>query len=1766
MAANVTGTVMTFDDEFNTFSGSPTGAGATWKTTYAFNNRTLTSNNEQEYYSDSSVGVDPFADSNGILTITAAPGSNPLGLPYDSGAINTQASFSQTYGYFEMRAQLPSGDGLWPAFWLGPENNVWPPELDVVEMYGNPTKIYVTSHATLSSQVSIGVNVPNASLGYHTYAVFWTPTTITWYFDGAAIATTATPADMDTPMYMIANLAVDSDVDSTTPFPAQMNIDYIRAYAYTGAPPVTLSIAAPAQLSVAPRQAITIAGIDVGDPAAVSGDTVTVTLSDRVGKLAAPVVGGVTAKGGGTTSLTLSGGFAAVNTALAGLTYTASSATSVIDSLAISASDSEGGSATAAVPVVASSVPVLLGASGDPAATVLTPTPITGISLTDGSATASEIFTVVLTHTAGTLTTPALSGLTQTATSSVLTLSGTLSVVNLGLAGLIYTPGIPPGNASAVQTIGVTATDALGDSTTASLAVSVTVPPDVPPVLTLPTGVSGLTGTAVAVTGLRFTDTDLISAGGSFKLVLTAGQGTLATHATAGVTSSGEASASLTLTGAMAALDSALATLTYTATPGIEASDTLGLTITDTRGGTAAGTIPVSISGPILVTGWSETVTRGNGTFQITGSGSGATITLGNGNQSVVLTGWGNTVTTGSGNQTITLAGNSNIVTTGAGTSTINAGVSYAHVTIGATPAGTTTIIATGYADVIGATGAGNVDISGTLGQAVVTLGNGNDDIVLGGAQNSITVGTGTTTISAGTGQEVIHAGGGADTITVSGWNNLLDAGPGSNLLNGGNGDDTFELNGAGQGLDTISNFVVNSDLLDLQRTLSASAIGVTAATVGRYVTSTNSGGNTLLFVDPTGGSASPSEFAVLKGVTTSVAELLAGKEITGLDPGTASISGEVFSDANADGVLDGNERGLAGVTVTLLTSTGAATGYATTTASGGGYSFTGLGAGSYVVVFTAPAGEVFDPQAKSGNPAVDSSANPATGRTAAMTVAIGQAVTNVNAGLTSGSGTITGEVFLDANRDGKLDGTEAGVAGVTVQLLTGAGAATGTSTTTNSSGAYSFTGLLPGSYEVKFAAPTGDSFDAQNVGGVAATESSPAPTTGITAAIAVAAGQTVQNVNAGLLPAPGTITGEVFLDTNGDGKLDGTEAGVADVTVQLLTGAGAATGTSTTTNASGVYSFTGLAAGSYEVKFVAPTGDTFDAQNVSGIAATESSPAPATGITAAIAVAAGQTVPNVNAGLLPAPGTITGEVFLDTNGDGKLDGTEAGLAGVTVQLLTGAGAATGTSTTTNTSGAYSFTGLLPGSYEIAFTAPTGDTFDAQNVGGVAATESSPAPTTGITAAIAVAAGQTVPNVNAGLLPAPGTITGEVFLDTNGDGKLDGTEAGLAGVTVQLLTGAGAATGTSTTTNASGAYSFTGLLPGSYEVEFTAPTGDSFDAQNVGGVAATESSPAPTTGITAAIAVAAGQTVQNVNAGLMAPVVAPVGTVPTPIVITGWGQKVTQGNGTYSVTGAGSGAFVTLGNGNQSFDLTGWGNTIALGDGNQTIILAGNNNVVTTGSGTSTINLGVSDSDLTIGATPTGTTTITASGYSDVITATGAGNVAISGTLGQASVTVQNGNDTITLGGSQNSITTGIGTTTIDAGTGQSVVHAGGGADTITVGGWNNLLDAGPGSNVLNGGNGNDTFMLNGAGQGLDRINNFVTGSDVLDLTRTVAGLGVASDMSNLGKFVTSTISAGNTTLLVDPTGGHGTPGAFAVLDGIVTTIATLVAAHRVTT
>ena len=207
-------------------------------------------NNELQYYAPDDVYLQ-----NGELVLRSQErtycGYNSNGqwgcYDYTSGLVETKNRFATTYGKIEVRAKLPSTQGIWPAHWMMVDSGGWPPEIDIMELLGHdPTRVYMTHHWGVWPDVqSDGGNWvgPDFSQGYHTFAIEWTPDRIDWCVDDVVRFSSAVSIPRE-PFHIILNTAVGGNwpgnPDYTTVFPQYHNIDYVRVYmpAYPG-PPLT---------------------------------------------------------------------------------------------------------------------------------------------------------------------------------------------------------------------------------------------------------------------------------------------------------------------------------------------------------------------------------------------------------------------------------------------------------------------------------------------------------------------------------------------------------------------------------------------------------------------------------------------------------------------------------------------------------------------------------------------------------------------------------------------------------------------------------------------------------------------------------------------------------------------------------------------------------------------------------------------------------------------------------------------------------------------------------------------------------------------------------------------------------------------------------------------------------------------------------------------------------------------------------------------------------------------------------------------------------------------------------------------------------------------------------------------------------------------------------------------------------------------------------------------------------------------------------------
>ncbi len=185
------GMVITFEDDFDSINKEKWRLGQPWG---YFHDQSL-----HQYHSEQQVVA-----KNGFLYLGGAyepktfrHKDSDVVIPYAIGLINSDISFMQKYGYFEIRCKNPSGPATWPAFWLTGAHR-WPPEIDIFEMYGktNGKRIHkqissihfgvnnTKSRATLVRKIKLTKDTDTA---FHVYACKWTSKSIKFYTDGVLV-------------------------------------------------------------------------------------------------------------------------------------------------------------------------------------------------------------------------------------------------------------------------------------------------------------------------------------------------------------------------------------------------------------------------------------------------------------------------------------------------------------------------------------------------------------------------------------------------------------------------------------------------------------------------------------------------------------------------------------------------------------------------------------------------------------------------------------------------------------------------------------------------------------------------------------------------------------------------------------------------------------------------------------------------------------------------------------------------------------------------------------------------------------------------------------------------------------------------------------------------------------------------------------------------------------------------------------------------------------------------------------------------------------------------------------------------------------------------------------------------------------------------------------------------------------------------------------------------------------------------------------------
>ena len=223
-------------------------------------------NNELQYYLPDNAQL-----VNGVLEITARRESADS-YNFTSGRINTQDRFAFRYGRVEASIKFPSGQGLWPAFWMLSQNSPYGEwaatgEIDIVEAVNldgtGGNEIFATIH--FGGAAAAGQNTStetrytpsfDVTEDFHTYAFEWDESEMRWYVDGTlykeenswSSAAAPYPAPFDQPFHILFNVAVGGNFPGSpnvsTPLPATMEVDWVRVYSGE----VTMAEAIPVEL------------------------------------------------------------------------------------------------------------------------------------------------------------------------------------------------------------------------------------------------------------------------------------------------------------------------------------------------------------------------------------------------------------------------------------------------------------------------------------------------------------------------------------------------------------------------------------------------------------------------------------------------------------------------------------------------------------------------------------------------------------------------------------------------------------------------------------------------------------------------------------------------------------------------------------------------------------------------------------------------------------------------------------------------------------------------------------------------------------------------------------------------------------------------------------------------------------------------------------------------------------------------------------------------------------------------------------------------------------------------------------------------------------------------------------------------------------------------------------------------------------------------------------------------------------------------------
>ena len=580
---------------------------------------------------------------------------------------------------------------------------------------------------------------------------------------------------------------------------------------------------------------------------------------------------------------------------------------------------------------------------------------------------------------------------------------------------------------------------------------------------------------------------------------------------------------------------------------------------------------------------------------------------------------------------------------------------------------------------------------------------------------------------------------------------------------------------------------------------------------------------------------------------------LLLGNAVAG---GTAGVMGTIFLDANSNGIMDGGDKPLSNIEVSLLQADNASeTVLATTTSNEQGqFAFPNLSGGTYALRASLPKKHVPTVPQSNGSQALPG--NSQTALTPVFSLADGE-TKNLPIGTTPKSGYIKVIAFGDENANSGRFSTEPLLSEVKVEIIyesNGTEYVVATANT-NKQGEATLSNLSPATYRVAATLP--DPYIVGPVGkkislfynGIVPGDGS----RGLSEQFNLPAGGSIGMGIGGVLT--GKVSGQVWMDTNGNGKMDSGERGAEGVRIQI-SNPGKGVDRSMVTGNDGAYTFDKLQEGTYRLNASLPQDAMFTIPGDSLLSGNEQTDS------TDINVALGQTTNLKPIGIAPLT-SLDVLAFEDLNVNGVMDQDEPLFAGADIQIIPSDGKAMRGST--DKDGLATFSPVRPGKAGIRVTLPEPHVLTVhEENGSIFSTVS------------ALRTAETVYTLEAGQhsrvllgVTLPSSIAGTAFDDENLSSIRDNSENGIEGIQVEAINANGE-TAAKSVTNSDGQYVLDHLLPGTYTVRFSIVSPYVFSSPSDTGIESENKviTQTPTYGDTAPIVLKADETASHIDAGI----------------------------------------------------------------------------------------------------------------------------------------------------------------------------------------------------------------------------------------------------------------------------------------------------------